>query len=291
MIPDLPLDELARRYDNSRAVPDWRTRLLQRWQAESAALRKTHALALGLAYDPAQGREAEAQFGNAAIDVLAPRGEAPRGGWPCLIFIHGGYWQWTHRHDWSFVARPWVGMGCAVAIVGYRQAPEVTVLEIADAIERAIVVLWAEAAALGLDRARFVLSGHSAGGHLAAWCQTVDWPSHRLPADPFRAAVGLSGVYDLEPLVPIPLNAGLRLSHDSALEASPVYRPRTTTCPFHAVVGGGELEEFLRENTLPAVHWPHVVTEAIGNEDHFSIVDSLGRPGSVLVELIAALLA
>ncbi|MFN3629105.1 MAG: alpha/beta hydrolase, partial [Casimicrobiaceae bacterium] len=267
MIPDLPLEELARRYDNTRAVPDWRTRLLPRWQAESAMLRETCGRALGLGYDPQLGRAAS---GNAAIDVLAPRGEAPRGGWPCLIFIHGGYWQWTHRHDWSFIARPWVESASAVAIIGYRQAPEVTVPEIAQAIEHAVVVLWQEAPALRLDRARFVLSGHSAGGHLAAWCQTVDWPTHGLPHEPFCAAVGLSGVYDLEPLVPIPLNAGLRLTRESALASSPVYRQRTTTCPFHAVVGGGELEEFHRQNRLPAAHWSGVITDSIGDEDHFS---------------------
>lgn len=281
MIPALPPDELARRYDNSRAVPDWRTRLLPRWQADSVALRERYGVAPGLAYGP---------HPKAAIDVLAPRGEAPRGGWPGFIFIHGGYWQWTHRHDWSFVARPFLELGCAVAIVGYVQAPEVGVPAIAQAIEQAVVTLWREAPALGLDRSRIVLSGHSAGGHLAAWCQTVDWPAHGLSAEPFRAAVGLSGVYDLEPLVLIPLNEGLRLTRENALAASPIYRARTTTCPFHAVVGGGELEEFLRQNTLPAAHWSDVVTEAIGDEDHFSIVDSLGRPGSALVARMAALL-
>ena len=32
MIPDLPLDELARRYNNGAAVPDWQETLLPRWQ-------------------------------------------------------------------------------------------------------------------------------------------------------------------------------------------------------------------------------------------------------------------
>ena len=39
MIPDLPIEELARRYNNGAAVPDWQETLLPRWQRESERVR------------------------------------------------------------------------------------------------------------------------------------------------------------------------------------------------------------------------------------------------------------
>ena len=81
---------------------------------------------------------------------------------------------------------------------------------------------------------------------------------HGLPATPFVSATSLSGLFDLEPLVPIYLNDALKLTNDEALAMSPAYRKRRVHCDFTAVVGGAELPEFLRQNQLLGAHWANV---------------------------------
>ena len=69
MIPDLPLEELARRYNNGAAVPDWADTLLPRWQRGSERVRADAAGARDVAYG---------QLPRNCFDVFAPKGAAPR---------------------------------------------------------------------------------------------------------------------------------------------------------------------------------------------------------------------
>jgi arylformamidase len=278
MIPDLALDELARRYNNGAAVPDWTDTLLPRWQAESRRLRDESAGERDVAYGP---------LPRNLLDVFTPNGEAPANGWPTLIFIHGGYWQRLAKDDWSVVAAPFVANGMAAVIVGYTLCPQTTIRGIAGEIEAAVSHVWKHAEALKLNRNNIALAGHSAGGHLTAWCMTVDWTKHSLPATPFVFAMAISGIFDLEPLVPIYLNDALKLTHEEALAVSPAYRKRRVACDFTAAVGGAELEEFLRQNELLCAQWPGVSEWEIAGLNHFTIVDELTREDSALFKRVA----
>jgi arylformamidase len=281
MIPDLALDELARRYNNGAAVPDWTDTLLPRWQAESKRLRDESAGERDVAYGP---------LPRNLLDVFTPSGEAPENGWPTLIFIHGGYWQRLAKDDWSVVAAPFVANGMAAVIVGYTLCPQTTIRGIAGEIEVAVSHVWKHAEALTLNRNNIALAGHSAGGHLTAWCMTVDWTKHGLPATPFVFAMAISGIFDLEPLVPIYLNDALKLTHEEALSISPAYRKRRVACDFTAAVGGAELEEFLRQNELLGAQWPGVREWEIAGLNHFTIVDELTREDSALFKRVAGTL-
>jgi arylformamidase len=278
MIPNLSVEELARRYNNSSAVPDWRETLLPRWQRESERVR-TDA-----------GGTRDVRYGDMPrnlIDVFTPQGAAPLSGWPTLVFIHGGYWQWLSKDDWSVIAAPFVAQGMAAAIVGYTLCPQTTIRGIASEIETAIAMLWRDTKTLHIHRDRIAVAGHSAGGHLTAWCMTIDWAKHTMPATPFVQATSISGLFDLEPLVPIQLNDELKLTNAEALEMSPAYQPQHVQCPFTAVVGGAELEEFLRQNTLIGSHWKNVNEWTLEGLNHFTIVDQLTRDDSALFQHIA----
>jgi arylformamidase len=279
MIPDLSIDELARRYNNGAAVPDWATTFLPRWQRESERVRLDASGARNLAYGP-QPRN--------RLDVFAPNGTPPETGWPALIFIHGGYWQYLSKDDWSVIAAPFVANGMAAVIVGYTLCPQTTIRGIASEVEAAVSHVFKHATHLNLDREKLALAGHSAGGHLAAWCMTVDWVAHGLPATPFAAVTAISGLFDLEPLVPIYLNDALKLTHDEALAMSPAYRNRRVDCPFTAAVGGAELEEFLRQNQLIGAHWKNVNEWQIPALNHFTIIDELTREDSALFKRVAS---
>jgi acetyl esterase/lipase len=64
--------------------------------------------------------------------------------------------------------RHWLPRGWAFASINYRMLPEADVLAQAGDVALALAFLRREAAVLGLDAARTVLIGHSAGAHLAA---------------------------------------------------------------------------------------------------------------------------
>ncbi|KUL22056.1 alpha/beta hydrolase [Streptomyces regalis] len=156
------------------------------------------------------------------IDFYAPRGEAgPDGLAPLVVVLHGGAWRapYDRRHVTpfaDFMAR----RGFAVANVEYRRGADVTQGAGGAADSRAgggpVAGRWPDtfddvAAALDAlpalvretlpqaDPRRTVLTGHSAGGHLALWAAA----RHVLPADaPWRIArpVPLRGVVALAPI-------------------------------------------------------------------------------------------
>src|SRR5246127_3899050 len=88
---------------------------------------------------------------------------------PCLVFFHGGGWVIGNLETHDVVCRKLAHEGELIVIsVDYRLAPE---HKFPAAVDDAIVATdWiaANAAQLGIDAARLVVGGDSAGGNLAA---------------------------------------------------------------------------------------------------------------------------
>lgn len=87
---------------------------------------------------------------------------------PVLVWLHGGGWVWSSIDTHDRLARELAAAsGAAVVLVDYALSPEAkfprALLECAGVV-RAIA---AEAAAWGIDPARILLGGDSAGGNLA----------------------------------------------------------------------------------------------------------------------------
>lgn len=102
---------------------------------------------------------------RARIDLVRPAGPGP---FPCVAFIHGGFWQEGDKDGAGFAARSLAKAGWASALIGYSLAPEARLPAILAEIGQAIAYLADNAGALGLRPGAFVLAGHSAGAHLAA---------------------------------------------------------------------------------------------------------------------------
>src|SRR5699024_1570338 len=102
---------------------------------------------------------------TSTLDLFVPKDvKSP----PLLIFIHGGYWRALDKHNFSFIADEYVARGIAVAMPNYALAPSATVSEIVEQVRDAVVWLKNNGTAWGYDASRIVISGHSAGGHMAA---------------------------------------------------------------------------------------------------------------------------
>ena len=164
------------------------------------------------------------------LDLYLPATPAPSGK-ILHVYLHGGYWQELSRHESSFMAVPLLDRGRAVAVVDYTLAPRASLGAIVDQCVRAVTWCSEQAPGWGAGAARLVLSGSSAGAHLAAMVLSrvgvVD------------AAVLLSGVYDLTPLIGTYINEAVRITPEQAATLSPLRLRPIRPVPLIVADGAG----------------------------------------------------
>jgi len=207
---------------------------------------------------------------------------------PLAMFIHGGFWRSLDPTHFSQVARGLNGRGIDVALAGYDLCPQVSIGAIVGQMRQACLYLW------GRFGRRILVFGHSAGGHLAAALFATDWEHLGAPTDLVPVATGISGVYELAPLMHTPMNDDFRLDLEEANRLSPLYWHPPAGRPFDVIVGDAESSEFLRQSRTLADVWGKagVVTryEAL-SANHFTVIEPLAEPASPMVERLAALAA
>jgi len=261
--------DLESEYNNSRRVPEFPA-IAARWHAASDAYRAR--------VDPAGLDLAYGEHPRERYDLYpASQDQAP-----LIVYLHGGGWQEGDRALYAWVAEALVAAGCGVAIPSYPLAPDVSVLEIVDAVRRFLVHLWHH------DSQRPTLVGHSAGGHLVAAMLASDWAAvPDVPADLVRAGVAVSGIFDLEPVIATSVYAALGLDEAQARAASPRWWPPPPPGrELVAVVGGQESDEFRRQTRDMADAWAQAGVHARSFEvpaaNHFTVIEQLGVYGSML---------
>jgi acetyl esterase len=138
--------------------------------AERRALLALMARAYGPAPAPVaavEDRTIEGPGGALRLRLYAPAGEAHRR--PGVLHIHGGGWVLGDPDAYALVCRAYCAASGAVVVdVDYRRAPEHRYPAALDDCEAALRWLAASAGGLGVDPARIVIAGDSAGGALAA---------------------------------------------------------------------------------------------------------------------------
>ena len=277
----LTAEAVERGYNNRAAVPE-HPQWFERWARESREARERLAPHLDLRYGPNP---------KETLDLFLPAGRV-RG---TLLFVHGGYWRALDKADHSFVAEPFVAQGIAVAVANYDLCPQVSVATIVEEIRRCVAWVVREGAAHGADPSRLVVSGHSAGGHLAAAMLATPAAMFGTGRHPLAGAVSVSGVHDLAPMVLASFNTDLRLDEAEARRLSPVALQPVTDAPILVAVGGDETTEFLRQASLLWDAWPAnrpagtIGPLVIAGRHHFSIVSDYGQAGSELTRRTLAL--
>jgi arylformamidase len=243
--------------------------ILAAWHEESAAVRQEFP-PVALSYG-----EHERQ----AVDVYH-RTDTPRGA-RLVVFVHGGYWQALEQESFAFLAPPFLEQGAVFATVEYRLAPEVSVPDVVADVRAGVAELARRAEELGADPRGFTVVGHSAGGHLIAMLMATDWTAYGLPDDTVGAGLGISGLYDLEPIRRSYLNEVLGMTPEVAHDASPVHAAPTAAGPLLLTCGGDEPGEFDRQQRLLARSWPGLSITILDQPDgtHFDACDRLARPG------------
>ncbi len=252
-------------YDNNRAVAD-SAALIEQRNATSAAFRGAHADHLDIPY----GSTKRARFD------LYPSGNPAA---PCLVFIHGGYWQRNRREDFAAFATGVMAHGWSVAMPGYSLAPEATLTEIVAEINQALTWLASHGPRYGIAGGPIVVAGWSAGAHLA-----VTALEHPVVA----AGVAISGVFNLAPIRDTYLNEKLQLSDEEIVQFSPLTLPPVNK-PLILSYGTSELWPLVedsrdlharREGRVPGSLVP------IPDANHFTILHQLQSADSMLVSRI-----
>ena len=90
---------------------------------------------------------------------------------PVILFVHGGGWANGNKDNPGVIeakAAKWLPEGVALISTNYRMLPDTAPLEQARDVARALAEVQRRAPQWGVDPARIVLMGHSAGAHLAA---------------------------------------------------------------------------------------------------------------------------
>lgn len=103
------------------------------------------------------------------LSVFSPANSDSATGAPCVYWMHGGGMVMGDRFSQIDIPLEWLDeFGAVVVSVDYRLAPEATGTALVDDCYQGLLWVAEHSAELGIDPARIVVAGASAGGGLAA---------------------------------------------------------------------------------------------------------------------------
>ena len=243
-------------YDNQAAVKGWEG-YFTKWRRRSKSVRSRAGAVLDISYGNHPRQRIDWFPANAPTSTL--------------VFVHGGFWQWHGKEEFTFLAEPWLATGADVAVLGYPLAPEATVPQITESVKRGVAFIGEK------SQGDIVVMGWGSGAQLAAQAGAR--------AD---KVIGLSGVYDLHPLLVTSINDEVKMTPDVATRCSPVLSPPRAKC----LVGFGA-DERVAMRQQSEVFFKAV--QAQGNQavfyewpglNHYSVLDECASPsGQVFKDL------
>lgn len=233
---------------------------------------------------------AQAEPGSSAqrLDLFLPETPARNGTRPpLLVFIHGGYWQELSKEESLFAALHCLPHGVAFAALDYSLAPQASLADMARECRQALRWLHSQAERLGFDPHRMVLAGSSAGAHLSAMCSLRGWSGDAdLPLGVPAAALLVSGIYELAPLLGTSIDAQLQLPAKALDEISPQRLGLTGFAPAVVCWGSIETQEFKRQSQAfaQALQQAGAAVQCfeVAGRNHFDVVLDLAVAGTAL---------
>ena len=257
-------------YNNADYIPG-ADGYIARWEDGARAFREREA-----AVGRARLNHPYGQGDRQKMDIFHPAGPAKG----LIVFVHGGYWLRFDRGFWSHFSAGATERGWAVAMPSYALAPEARIRDITGEIAVAVT----EAARL--VRGPIVLTGHSAGGHLAArmGCRDVALPEEVRAR--LRHILPISPVADLRPLMETEMNATLGLDTTEAEAESPALHA-APDLPVTVWVGAEERPVFLDQARWLAEAWGAAERVAPGRH-HFDVINDLCHANSPMMRALFA---
>ncbi|MGI8649724.1 MAG: alpha/beta hydrolase [Rubrobacter sp.] len=263
-------EEIDAQYNLYNTVPDVEV-YARFYQTESDKLRAEMAHESNVPYGPTL---------DEYVDLYpAPSADADADGpAPILVYIHGGYWRARTSGEFAFVARGPASEGVATVSVNYSLCPKVKLAEIVRQVRAAIAWIYKNAESFGGDRDRIHVSGHSAGGHLAATLLMTDWPNdYGLPKDIVKSATCVSGLFDLSPFPYTFMQPQLQFSWEEVRLYSPLFHIPEEAPPLLLAYGSQEPDEMKRQSEDFLAAWNEAGLSGerivLDGKNHYDVID------------------
>ena len=209
-----------------------------------------------------------------------------------LIFIHGGYWRGLSKIETSWIADGFLDQDISVVLINYPLCPDVGIADIGHSVCQAFAHLYKHV--LNEDeRGAIVVSGHSAGGYLAALHLATDWTGFGLPQNPIAGVIGISGIYDVAPLIHTKMNRVLGITPESARKLNLVKSGVKSSAKLLLAVGQEEPQEFYRQMDELAATWKQLnpKTMNLPGANHFTVLDQLSDPAGEINKIACSMLS
>ena len=233
-------------------------------------------------------------------DVFAPRQARAA---PVLVFWHGGGWTNGYRDYQRFMAPHIVALGMLLVAPSYRLTPEHPLPCAHEDSMALLAKLQQQLPEFGGAADKVYLSGHSAGGHLAALAalRSTDRDRAGLRVDMVRGCLPISGIMDLHDPDPAPGSLEERVyttvlrGRDPLQDTvqSPLFWTAGTRIPFVLTYGENDSARVIKSNRrlfamLQAQAAPASCTMEPGR-DHFQTHTALRSAADPWYARLAAL--
>lgn len=214
------------------------------------------------------------------LNLYLPKGAK---GYPTLFFIHGGGWTAGSRSGFDRIGRTFAKNGVAFVSVGYRLSPrqgqearpgQVKHPGHIQDVAKGFAWTVANIRKYGGDPGAAFVSGHSAGGHLAALLATdADYlQAEKLSPGNIKGVIPVSGVFVISPRMKNVFGDDAEVCK----KASPQSHVRDGLPPFLILYGDGERNGLGRqaEKFAPALKEKKVEATVVVGKDrnHGSIM-------------------
>jgi acetyl esterase/lipase len=219
------------------------------------------------------------------LDLYLPSGARD---YPVLLFIHGGGWRAGSKAPYARHGLTFARKGIGFVAINYRLTPAKWPAHIED-VARAFAWTHKNIGKYGGRADRIFVSGHSAGGHLAALLASDEshLKAHKLGLKDVRGVIPVSGVFTI----------GGRLGkifgdEDACKKASPITHVKANLPPMlvlyaDAEIGrlGDDAERFVK--ALKKAKCEATVAK-IEDRNHGTIVSNIARADDPATKLIFA---
>jgi arylformamidase len=205
-------------------------------------------------------------------------------GAPVNVFVHGGAWRRNVAADYALQAEPLIRAGAHAVLIDFINVDQAggDLFPMYQQVRRALAWVWHNAASFGGDRDRVYISAHSSGSHLSGVVLTCGWRDEGLPADAFKGAVLLSGMYDLEPVALSKRSAYVKFTDAMVDQLSAQRHLDGLHTPLVLAYGSRETPEFQRQtrdfaSAVKAKGLPVELIEGVAY-NHFELLETLANP-------------